>query len=554
MKQVSLTSLARKIANTVGRQMGVQITFSGTQAYTDRRRINLPAIVAGARMSTHEYDLFLGYLDHEVMHVRCTDFDIFKDFDSNYQRTGQFDNLLKHLTNVIEDVRGELEYIEIYPGAKSGLDLVCDHVDKEYLAMLRDKGEGLKAIDLNKAVQLIYEELYTNRGRPHIRSERLTSFKELKDIDLELKKFPDLRNTRDALRMAERLKAILEREFGKQTAPQQQELEELMGIFFAIKHGGALTLVQDKNREIVDLGLQDLPKPKQGNTILPPSNPSLDQIYVYPTENLPRYEAIKEAMGSDLAMMKKHLRIYLQSRKQNSRQRGLEEGKLDTENLWKLQAGDAGIFYQETLRSMMNTAALFMIDLSSSMNSGEVRNAAVLLTEALLGVDKLKVAIAGFTTNSSGGGNPFQRNTAKGVGRLAPLWIPIFKDFDESGWKPRARIGGLECPGLTPIGDGYMYAYEKLATRKEARRVLIILSDGQSSYSIGDADHSDDLQKAAAHARCKRDRIETIGLELGGEARNALKPFTDTARYLTSSSDMATVVLDLVKTLGATNE
>lgn len=75
-----------------------------------RYHINIPALPAGTVMTEHQYRVYNGYIDHEAAHVRYTDFDILKAASS--------EPVLRHMINIVEDIRIENKQIDYYPGSR----------------------------------------------------------------------------------------------------------------------------------------------------------------------------------------------------------------------------------------------------------------------------------------------------------------------------------------------------------------------------------------------------------------------------------------------------
>ena len=59
-----------KVAKTLSRNYGINLSFSGTRAYTDGKRIVIPAMPE--HMSEEMVAKVRGYCDHEIGHVRFT--------------------------------------------------------------------------------------------------------------------------------------------------------------------------------------------------------------------------------------------------------------------------------------------------------------------------------------------------------------------------------------------------------------------------------------------------------------------------------------------------
>ena len=93
------------VARAVGRKLDVTVRIGGTNAYTDGKNIQLPALPLdedGDRLAT----LAFGYLEHEAAHVRYTDMDNYKPDSPVHQM----------FTNIFEDVRIEKALGGEYPG------------------------------------------------------------------------------------------------------------------------------------------------------------------------------------------------------------------------------------------------------------------------------------------------------------------------------------------------------------------------------------------------------------------------------------------------------
>lgn len=99
-----------KLAHIIGRNHNVQVVFQGTQAYTNGKRIVLPAM---GEPSDELYRDLQGYLDHEAGHIRFTNFQAFQSICSPFKH---------ELANVLEDFRIEREMVRHYPGCRYTLD------------------------------------------------------------------------------------------------------------------------------------------------------------------------------------------------------------------------------------------------------------------------------------------------------------------------------------------------------------------------------------------------------------------------------------------------
>lgn len=103
-------------ASIIGRQAGVEIVFGNyPTAATDGKKIYMPSLVNVAEAKW--VVILRALIDHEVMHVRQTQFETIKDCNSP---------LSKVLSNILEDCWGEREQAKVYPGSlkaiRAGMD------------------------------------------------------------------------------------------------------------------------------------------------------------------------------------------------------------------------------------------------------------------------------------------------------------------------------------------------------------------------------------------------------------------------------------------------
>jgi hypothetical protein len=110
MTPKTLTDALPIVAAAYGRKFGIPVRVGGTQALTDGGVIVIPAIGTDPTART----LAWGYLAHEAAHVRYTDFALPRAHKP----------LERFIQGVIEDIRIEGELIAVYPGTRRTLDAV----------------------------------------------------------------------------------------------------------------------------------------------------------------------------------------------------------------------------------------------------------------------------------------------------------------------------------------------------------------------------------------------------------------------------------------------
>lgn len=176
------------------------------------------------------------------------------------------------------------------------------------------------------------------------------------------------------------------------------------------------------------------------------------------------------------------LRIKLQTRSRDRYEYGQKKGKLHTGSLHRLFSGDTDnatrIFRKRIVSDVLDTAVTLLVDCSGSMSGEKFEMAcagAGAMAEALKPLN-IQYNVLGFT-NTSGEDNPI-------------IWV--FNEFGErvssSELVKRFSIAS-GCLWENTDGDAIAYASYVLGMRKEARKVLLVLSDG----SPAGRDHAGDI-------------------------------------------------------------
>jgi len=175
------------------------------------------------------------------------------------------------------------------------------------------------------------------------------------------------------------------------------------------------------------------------------------------------------------------------------------------------------MFRKKVVAKRMKTAVTLLIDLSHSMEGRKIdiaRNASLVLCEALSRLS-IPVAVWGFSADHPG---KHLQSTATSTGissdeleksyRFAPLIHERYKRFDESFRKISGRFESMRTHCLTPLGESMLFAARELAKRPEPRKVLLVLTDGRPSVSLGD----DEI--TFNHAKSTISRIEKAGIDV----------------------------------------
>lgn len=562
MKAESFTTFAERYAQAMAGTQ-VYVTFGGTEAFTNGRRINLPAMPAGTMLSPWQVKVYSGYLDHEIAHVKYTNMKAIK--------LDRLREPVKYgLMNIFEDIRIENKLIEEYAGTKVYLDACTQQI--EY-----DKRDKVKNPSLGYTMlESIYRDCYENYRSAEVaftQKETIDQFPELEPIQkLLAKDLPNLKSERDAEALAEKVFDLLPknadygRDFGDMQPDENgefpfpifvvpgsgggqgmplpmQALAEAMQQLFELAERklameGLLETIEEENAE------NDPPTPKGGrqrwgSKVVPPVGTNHDRIFVPSTKDKRAFDSVRSSASVEITAAKRMLSIYLQSRTTKAWERGLPEGKLDDAALPNLFVGDVNLFKRRRERNLIHTSVQLMVDCSGSMSTTTTRTAAVILAEALAGVPQVKLSVAGFTTND----HYYQGNSG---GRANGLDILMFKDFDEAYAAAQDRLGAIRTYGYTPLGEAYGHGFARLMKRKETRRVLWIITDGEPYFDCRDPEHNEYLLMSRIHRRCRVNGIQVIGMNIGSAAAEA-KKCCDSFRSISGPNQLPQAVLEIMK-------
>jgi cobaltochelatase CobT len=167
----------------------------------------------------------------------------------------------------------------------------------------------------------------------------------------------------------------------------------------------------------------------------------------------------------------------------------LDEGVLDAARLARIVADPMQplSFKQEKDQAFKDTSVTLLLDNSGSMRGRPITVAAIcadILTRTLerCGVS---VEVLGFTTKAWKGGQSREKWVADGrprsPGRLNDLRHVVYKPASAPYRRSRDSLGLMLKEGLLKEnidGEALLWAHDRLLARPEARRILMVISDG----------------------------------------------------------------------------
>ncbi|CBI76982.1 cobalamin biosynthesis protein CobT [Bartonella clarridgeiae 73] len=208
----------------------------------------------------------------------------------------------------------------------------------------------------------------------------------------------------------------------------------------------------------------------------------------------------------------------------------LEEGYLDTTRLSRLiiDPMQPPSFKMECETQFRNTVVSLLIDNSGSMRERPITVAASCADILAQTLERcgVKVEILGFTTKAWKGGKAREKwinqNKPSHPGRLNDLCHIIYKSADTPWRRARRNLGLMLQEGLLKEnidGEALIWAYQRLLSRYEHRRILMVISDGapvdDSTLSVNPSNYLDKHLRAVIQEIQANSPIELIAIGIG---------------------------------------
>jgi len=179
----------------------------------------------------------------------------------------------------------------------------------------------------------------------------------------------------------------------------------------------------------------------------------------------------------------------LMAQQQRSWEFDLEEGLLDAGRLARVVTNPTQSlsFKREKETQFRDTVVTLLIDNSGSMRGRPITIAAMTADLLARTLERcgVKVEILGFTTSQWKGGQSRKLWTDAGKptspGRLNDLRHIIYKAADMPWRRARRNLGLMLREGILKEnidGEALAWAHNRLAARREQRRILMVISDG----------------------------------------------------------------------------
>ena len=269
-----LASHKRAIGNFVNiltnKNIPVRFYRSGA-SYTDGK-----SVVLSADVKPEKFDVAVGLALHEASHINLTDFDTFMNytvppilaelFESKGVRNGVIWDLVKNLTNWIEDRRIDQFIFDTCPGYR-------DYYRALYDEYFNDKiiDSGLLSDEYTDATIESYMFRIINLTNPNTKLDKLKGLAKIYSL-VDLKDISRLKSTYDSLDVAERIAGIIGKAIDSiEQAPQKSSSQNGSG---SVKDGESEQTLQRISENTTDSNNDVTPSTvgKQENDVSEPSN------------------------------------------------------------------------------------------------------------------------------------------------------------------------------------------------------------------------------------------------------------------------------------------
>ena len=577
------------LASVLGDRYGVQVQIGGYDACTNGKIIRIPSLPVDCGKTA--LALAKGYIDHESAHIRHSDFDVI--------RQAGLDKATRYLCNAIEDWRVERRISAKYPGCRQNLDwLIRRFFVEEEDARAGKKSPALGVLSYVLLTVRSWDVAEVNGPRTRTRAQVENAYPGLAEkLDAVLDRVRlDCPDTAAAIEAAKELVEII-RAFQPEERPKKQQQEGGGRKQNGKEQGGhqAPTASDSKSEEPEKVDTQDqstsasssaegddgsdsatkaemaggsdfddeahensaTETAEGGDEAGEGGNGAVDLGAFLDTldeDSLPRNlgerieeelagagalasaggsvevatpgfrvvtelapEEIAKALRCSIAL-RKRLQGLLQANELRHVAMG-RRGMLDAHKLYRLSTANPRVFRREDTQPGQNSAVHVLVDCSGSMSGVPIqlaRQACYAVAKALEPIKGVNAAVTAF---------------------------PAITDRGEDGVKPLVRHDekvsnqfGVEGVGGTPLAPPLWYVLQTLYAQKEARKIVILITDGRPD------------NVPACHAAISR--MQAMGMEMYGIGIRL--PFIDallprTSKVIFDLSELTRAVFGLLQ-------
>ena len=243
-------------------------------------------------------------------------------------------------------------------------------------------------------------------------------------------------------------------------------------------------------------------------------------------------------LQSLIAKLANKLQRQLLAKQSRSWDFDLEEGILDASKLSRviIDPFHSLSYKMEKETEFKDTVVTLLIDNSGSMRGKPISVAAICadILSRTLERCSVKVEVLGFTTKNWKGGKSREKwniqNKPKNPGRLNDLRHIIYKPADRPWRQTKNNLGLMLKEGLLKEnidGEALMWAFKRISSRKEERKILMVISDGapvdDSTLSVNSGDYLEKHLKKTVKWIEENSNIEILAVGIGHDVTRYYK-------------------------------
>ena len=257
----------------------------------------------------------------------------------------------------------------------------------------------------------------------------------------------------------------------------------------------------------------------------------LNRLRKYLDQQLKSFQTI-------ISRLANRLQRKLLAKQNRSWEFNIEEGLLDTSRLTRVITDPfySLSFKKEKDTEFKDTVVSLLIDNSGSMRGRPITVAAMSADILARTLEKcgVKVEILGFTTKAWKGGKSreswMQNNKPPSPGRLNDLRHIIYKAADEPWRRSKKNLGLMMREGLLKEnidGEALLWAHKRLQNRYEARKILMVISDGapvdDSTLSVNSGNYLEKHLRGAINWIENKSDVQLLAVGIGHDVTRYYK-------------------------------
>ena len=257
----------------------------------------------------------------------------------------------------------------------------------------------------------------------------------------------------------------------------------------------------------------------------------LNRLRKYLDQQLKSFQTI-------ISRLANRLQRKLLAKQNRSWEFNIEEGLLDTSRLTRVITDPfySLSFKKEKDTDFKDTVVSLLIDNSGSMRGRPITVAAMSADILARTLEKcgVKVEILGFTTKAWKGGKSreswMQNNKPPSPGRLNDLRHIVYKAADEPWRRSKKNLGLMMREGLLKEnidGEALLWAHKRLQNRYEARKILMVISDGapvdDSTLSVNSGNYLEKHLRGAINWIENKSDVQLLAVGIGHDVTRYYK-------------------------------